>query len=188
MASIYCELNKSLHIYCKNLYSTLLKFSSAVGIGLTLNNVQYPNNSVVNLMDIGVDDAALICTTTHPDCCLSTDGSHWYFPDGSLVQRTGTTYYRTRTSSYTGGGTVRLHRIPGATTTGVFHCDILDASGDLQSIYVGIYTATTGESCTLKRNKFVLGMRVISKPAYKVQSKQIESHIYSSANMSTTHK
>ena len=63
----------------------------------------------------------------------------------------GTTYYRTRTFSST-GGTVRLNRNPGATTTGVFHCDILDDSGDLQSLYVGIYTAITGESCTLKRN------------------------------------
>ena len=119
------------------------------GIGLTLNNVQYTNNSVVNITDI-TDSAALICTTTRIGCCLSSDGSHWYFPDGSQVQRTGTTYYRTRTYSDFGIGTVRLHRNSGATTTGVFHCDIPDASGDLQSLYVGIYTATTGESCVLK--------------------------------------
>ena len=129
--------------------------SCTTGIGLTLNNVQYPNNSVVNIMDIGTGSAALICTTTNLACCLSTDGSHWYFPDGSAVQRTSTTYYRTRTISHVGGGTVVLNRNPGATTTGVFHCDIHDDSGDLQSIYVGIYTATTGESCTLRSNKFV---------------------------------
>ena len=127
--------------------------SYTTGIGLTLNNVQYTNNSVVNITDIGTGSAALICTTTRPDCCLSTDGSHWYFPDGSAVQRTGTTYYRTRTISYGGGGTVRLNRNPGATTTGVFHCDIPDASGDLQSLYVGIYTATTGESSSMLKNK-----------------------------------
>ena len=116
----------------------------------------YTNNSVVNITDIGTGSAALICTTTNLACCLSTDGSHWYFPDGSTVQRTGTTYYRTRTIlADVGSPTVRLNRNPGATTTGIFHCDIPDASGDLQSIYVGIYTATTGESCTLKSNKFV---------------------------------
>ena len=114
---------------------------------LTLNNVQYTNNSVVNITDIGTDSAALVCTTTRSGCCLSTDGSQWYFPNGSAVQHTGVTYFRRRTFSST-GGTVRLNRNSGATTTGVFHCDILDASGDLQSIYVGIYTATTGESCT----------------------------------------
>ena len=126
--------------------------SCTTGIGLTLNSVQYTNNSVVNITDIGTDSAALICTTTRPGCCLSTDGSHWYFPDGSAVQRTGTTYYRTRTISAVGGGTVRLHRNSGATLTGVFHCDIPDGSGNLQSLYVGIYTATTGESCIMRRN------------------------------------
>ena len=119
------------------------------GIRLILNSVQYTNNSVVTITDIGTGSAALLCTTTNLACCLSTDGSQWYFPDGSAVQRTGTTYYRTRTIYV---GTVRLHRNPGATTTGVFHCDIPDASGDLQSIYVGIYTATTGDSCIMKRN------------------------------------
>ena len=111
--------------------------------------MNYTNNSVVNITDIGTGAVALICTTTLIGCCLSTDGSHWYFPDGSTVQRTGTTYYRTRTLSHIGGGAVRLNRNPGATTTGVFHCDIPGASGDLQSLYVGIYTATTGESRTL---------------------------------------
>ena len=110
--------------------------------------------------NIGTDDAALMCTTTRLGCCLSTDGSEWYFPNRSAVQTRRligdtTTYYRSRTflGVAVAGGTVRLHRNPGATTTGVFHCEILDASGDLQSIYVGIYTATTGESSTLKRNK-----------------------------------
>ena len=132
--------------------NTICLLSCATGIGLTLNNVQYTNNSVVNITDIGTDSAALFCTTTRPGCCLSNAGHEWYFPDGSWIQRTGTTYFRTRTFPGSGGGTVRLHRNPGATTTGVFHCDIPDGSGDLQSIYVGIYTTTTGESCTLKRN------------------------------------
>ena len=128
-------------------------FSCATGIGLILNSVQYTNNSVVNITDIGTGSAALICTSTRPGCCLSTDGSHWYFPDGSTVQRHGTTYYRTRTiAGLEGGGTVRLNHNPGATTTGVFNCTIPDRDGVLQSIYVGIYTATTGESCILKRN------------------------------------
>ena len=117
---------------------------------LTLNSVQYTNNSVVNITDIGTGSGALVCTTTYHPCCFSGDGSQWYFPNGSAVQRSETPpYYRTRTDSYISPpGTVRLNRNSGATTTGVFHCDILDGSGDLQSIYVGIYNATTGESCT----------------------------------------
>ena len=124
-----------------------VNLSCATGIGLTLNSVQYTNNSVVTITDIGTGSAALLCTTTNQACCLSTDGSHWYFPDGSAVQRTGTTYYRTRTIGAV-GTSVRLHRNPGATTTGVFNCAIPDGSGDLHNIYVGIYTTTTGESTT----------------------------------------
>ena len=121
--------------------------SCATGIGLTL---QYTNNSVVTITDIGTGSAALRCTTTNPGCCFSGQGNQWYLPDGTQVSNIDTLpYYRTRSISIVGGGILRLNRNPGATTTGVFRCDILDATGDLQSLYVGIYDATTGESCTL---------------------------------------
>ena len=123
--------------------------SCATGIGLTLNNVQYTNNSVVNITDIGTGSAALICTTTNSGCCSSANSeTQWYFPNGSQVlSNSSMTFSRTRSTS---PGAVRLNRNPEATTTGVFHCDVPDDSGDLQSLYVGIYNATTGESCTLK--------------------------------------
>ena len=121
--------------------------SCATGIGLTLNNVQYTNNSVVNITDIGTGSAALICTSALPGCCSSAyQETQWYLPNGTQLSNANTQpYYRTRSRS---PGAVRLNRNPEATTTGVFRCDILDASGDLQSLYVGIYNATTGESCT----------------------------------------
>ena len=138
--------------------------SHATGIGLTLNNVQYTNNSVVNITDIGTGSAALNCTTTYRPCCFSDPPTNWYYPNGSRVSNTNTLpYYRTSSdgSPLTPGrvGAVFLHRNPGATTTGVFRCEILDASGDLQSIYVGIYTATTGESCTYIEEKQVCRAR-----------------------------
>ena len=136
--------------------------SFATGIGLTLNNVNYTSNSVVTITDIGTDSAALLCTTTYRPCCFSgpPPGTHWYFPDGSRVENVNTLpYYRTRgdASLLNPGrvGAVFLHRNPWATTTGIFRCEILDANGIFQSIYVGIYTATTGESCTMKRDKFI---------------------------------
>ena len=138
----------------------LVCLSCTTGIGLTLNNVNYTNNSVVTITDIGTGSAALFCTTTnYYDCCFSgpSPGNHWYFPNGSRVENTDTLpYYRRRTDAkFDPPGRVILHRNPGATTTGVFRCEILDASGAFQSLYLGIYTATTGESCTLERNKFV---------------------------------
>ena len=134
--------------------------SCATGIGLTLNNVQYTNNSVLTITDIGTDAAAALrCTTTFIDCCFSgpPPGTHWYFPDETRVERFNTLpYYRSRTDAKRSPpGTVFLYRNTGTTTTGVFRCEILDATGAFQSIYVGIYTATTGESCTLKSNMFV---------------------------------
>ena len=142
-----------------------LCLSCATGIWLTLNNVNYTNNSVVTIMDIGSGSAALICATAYIPCCYSTPppGTHWYFPNGSRINNTNTLpYYRTRTDGqrFSPGypeaiGTVLLHRNPEGTTTGVFHCEIPDATGIFQSIYVGIYIATTGESCTLKSNKLV---------------------------------
>ena len=110
-------------------------------------------------MDIGTDSAALICTTTYTPCCFSVPppGTHWYFPNGTRINNTNTLpYYRTRTDGQRFppgtsliGGTVLLHRNPEGTTTGIFRCEIRDATGAFQSIYVGICTATTGESCTL---------------------------------------
>ena len=125
--------------------------SCATGIGLTLNSVQYTNNSVVTITDIGTGSAALLCTTTNSGCCSSQNPTtQWYFPNGAQVPNFGNpqpsmTFSRGRSQS---PGTVRLNHNPEATTTGIFHCDILDASGDLQSIYVGIYTVTAGESTT----------------------------------------
>jgi len=44
---------------------------------------------------------------------------------------------------------VILSRNSESATTGIFHCDIPDASGVTQSLYVGIYDSGTGESCTV---------------------------------------
>ena len=111
----------------------------------------YANNSIVTRTDIGTGDAALLCTTTYSPCCTSGNPTtQWFFPNGSLVVNNGDLpYYRTRSNpdflGSTGPGSVQLHRNPEGTTTGIFRCDIPDASGVLQSVFVGIY----GESCTL---------------------------------------
>ena len=131
--------------------------SCATGIRLTLNGVQYTNNSVVTITDIGTDSAALICTTTYHPCCFTVPlpGTHWYFPNETWLENNNALpYYRTRTASGpSSSGSVILHRNPEATTTGVFRCDIRDATGTFQSLYVGIYTATTGESCAVEEKQ-----------------------------------
>ena len=118
------------------------------GIGLTVNGVSYTNNSIVTITEIGTGSAALFCITTLPRCCYSGTGgmNGWFLPNGREVMRDEELpYYRTRAHPT---GRLLLHRNTG-TTTGIFRCDIPDVSGEVRSLYVGIYTSTTGESLGL---------------------------------------
>ena len=108
----------------------------------------YPNNSIVTNTDIGTSSAALLCTTTYTPCCTSGNPeTQWFFPNGSQVPNNPSLPYQRNRGRYP--GRVILIRNSESTTTGIFHCDILDASGVTQSLYVGIYDSGTGESCTL---------------------------------------
>ena len=93
-------------------------------------------------MEIGTGSAALLCTTTLPGCCFSGHGGGWFYPNGSeVINNVNLPYYRKRAQH---PGAVLLHRSTG-TTTGIFRCDIPGYNNVLQSLYVGIYTSTTGE-------------------------------------------
>ena len=124
-------------------YSSFVICFQFSAVGLTLNGVNHANNSIVTRTDIGTGGAALNCTTTYSPCCSSENpDTQWFLPDGSqVVNNGGLPYYRNRDT-----GTVLLHRNPQGTTTGIFRCDILDASGVLQRMFVGIYDSGTGES------------------------------------------
>ena len=98
--------------------------------------------------DIGTGAAALVCTTTFTPCCTSGNPeTQWYFPNGSQVPNNlNLPYQRTRGRF---PGRVILSRNSESSITGLFHCDIPDADNITQSLYVGIYDNSTGESCTL---------------------------------------
>ena len=108
-----------------------------------------PNHGIGTITEIGSGSAALFCTTTLPGCCFSGDGG-WFLPNGVEVMRDGSLpYHRTRASN---PGALLLNRNPEGTTTGIFRCDVPVTGGfpgGTQSLYVGVYTSTTGESCTL---------------------------------------
>ena len=120
------------------------------GVDLTLNGVTLSNNSIVAMTDIGTGDAALVCTTTYTPCCTSFQNpeTHWYFPNGSRVPNNpALPYQRTRGQN---PGRVILSRNSESATTGIFHCDLPDASGVTQSLYLGIYDSGTGnKSCAV---------------------------------------
>ena len=119
------------------------------GVGLTLNDMTLTNNSIVTNTEIGTGAAALVCITTYTPCCsgFGNPETQWYFPNGSQVPNNPTLPYR-RTRGQNPGRVI-LSRNSETTITGIFHCDIPDASGAIQSLYVGIYSSTTGESCIL---------------------------------------
>ena len=127
--------------------------SGAGGVRFSLNGTVYQNNSLVSLEDIGESyDGALLCVTDQPACCgypYTGYPGNWYFPNGTRVPAYGIYiqpglyiqlgFYRTR-----GHMVVRLHRRRGG-VSGIYRCEIRDAMNVTQTIYIGLYTANTGE-------------------------------------------
>ena len=116
----------------------------SVEVGFLLGGSLYGNNSIVTISDIEDGSESLHCLTNRGDCCRGSDTGgdgvgEWYFPgNGSTVGTSngGGSIYRNR-----GPSVVRLNRRNDAMMpTGVFRCEIPDASGTDQNIYVGVYT------------------------------------------------
>ena len=119
--------------------------TGAGGVWFSLGGTTYQNNSLVSLEDIGEGDAALYCLTNQPACCrpphtVSATGN-WYFPNTNRVPSSGDQWdlHRTR-----GDMVVSLHRRSGG-EDGVYRCEIPGELKVTQTIYIGVYTADTGE-------------------------------------------
>ena len=93
-------------------------------------------------------EPTLFCLTPNTECCSDTETPNdtsitreWYLPDGRLLSSAGTAFSREHVSS-----AVSLNRIGGPSLTGVFRCDIPDANGSVQNIFIGIYFRTEGDN------------------------------------------
>ena len=104
------------------------------------------------LEDIGEWINALLCVANLTACCYPfyTGGyvsaiGNWYFPNGSRVpsRSIGSHIYRSR-----GHMVVLLNHRRGG-EDGIYWCEIPDSTNVMQTIYIGVYTANTGE-CSLK--------------------------------------
>ena len=104
----------------------------------------------MTLTDIGdiFNGPALFCLTPSTDCCSAAETPNeaivtreWYLPDGTVLSSAGTAFSREQVSS-----AVSLYRNGATSPTGVFRCDVPDASGTSQSIFVGVYPLTDGMS------------------------------------------
>ena len=120
----------------------------------------------MTLEDIGEGDDALFCLTNQTACCqhpYNTEGTsrNWYFPNGTRVPsiKVNNTsgeqwdFYRTR-----GQMVVSMNRRRGG-VEGIYCCEIPDTMSVTQTIYIGVYSASTGEwscsvlNCTIKLRK-----------------------------------
>ena len=127
-----------------NRYIAISYFLGTDDVRFSLNGTTYQNNSLVTLEDIGEDDTALLCITNLTTCCQHPYGSvfgSWLFPNGTQVPSkvTNKTSYRTRQRMM-----VLLHRRRDG-VEGIYHCLIPDSLNVKQTIYIGVYAASTGE-------------------------------------------
>ena len=92
--------------------------------------------------------SALFCLTPSLECCSESETPNaasvtreWYLPNSRPVSSAGTVFSRGQVSS-----AVSLYRSGSTSLSGVFRCEIPDASGTSQNIYVGIYPQEDGKS------------------------------------------
>ena len=109
-----------------------------------LRGTPYQNNSIVTLEDIGEGGDALLCLTNLTACCrppYSQGLGNWFFPNGTRVLSDGNNsdLHRTRDQMM-----IRLNRRRGG-VEGIYRCEINDAMHVIQTIYIGVYSANTGE-------------------------------------------
>ena len=123
-------------------------FPGAGDIWFSLRGTTYQNNSIVILEDIGEGDDALLCITNYTACCRSSDTGgngfvlgNWFFPNGTRIPPSDKQwdFHRTRDQMV-----VYLHRRRGG-AEGIYRCLIPDTFGLIQSLYIGVYSASTGK-------------------------------------------
>ena len=109
----------------------------------------YQNNSLVTLEEFGKGDNALHCITNDTDCCtkafIRENGvevyGDWYYPNGTRVKSSGVEwdFYRNR-----GLSVVRMLWRRGG-DVGIYRCQLPYVTNDTAYLYIGVYTANTGE-------------------------------------------
>ena len=127
-------------------------FSGAGDVWFSLNGTTYQNNSIVTLEDIGEGDDALLCITKYTACCRSDYTGetvpalgNWFFPNETRVPNVNeSSHQQWDFYSRRGQMVVRMYRRRGG-VEGIYHCEIPDAMNVTQIIYIGVYSASTGE-------------------------------------------
>jgi len=106
----------------------------------------YPNNSLINLEDIGEGEAGLHCFTELKTCCKNNGhrpNGQWILPNGLTVgsqNNEPNNFSETRNQNC-----IILNRNSRATgPTGTFTCVIPDVNGDMLYIFFRVYDRQEG--------------------------------------------
>ena len=119
--------------------------SCTTGVYLSLKGKVYANNSVIPITEIGETDVSMLslpqdsnnglqCITDKVACCRHSPNTAggWFFPNGTMVETAGSSFYRNRGHD---DGTVNLNRLEEAMSpTGLFCCVVPDATDVSQTI------------------------------------------------------
>ena len=140
-------------LFIPSLYFPFLNLIHSIAdVFLSLNGVVIPNHGYVNISDIGTDDAALLCHTTHPG--IHESEGNWSAPDGTKIFVNGVPgFNRSR-----GPMVVRLNKISGTgqPEEGIYKCSIKeDEDAAPQDIYVGLYH-TAGNYVQINSTTFTI--------------------------------
>ena len=111
---------------------------------LSLNGETIPNHGYVAISDIGSNDpTALHCNTNRGPGSTGDSGGDWITPDGTAVGNSVNNnvpgFVRNRDPMV-----VRLLRDTGTPAQGIYWSSILDAEGNNQMVYVGLYNTGNG--------------------------------------------
>ena len=125
-----------------------VRIYSSPDIGFLLDGQLYPNNSVVTVTEL--ETIIFYCLSPSLECCSDSETPNaasvtreWYLPDGRPVTSDNSPFVKNQVSS-----AVSLHRDAfnfDTAPSGVYRCEIPDAIGTSQNIYVGIYPLGVGE-------------------------------------------
>ena len=115
-----------------------------------LRGRRYFENGLVDVEDIAESDGALLCLTTHAQCCSSMFTSsmmgigEWYYPNDTKVpvRASDSIMYRNRWN-----GTVRLNKrsVSESDLQGIFTCVIPDSQERIRNFSIGIFPRNRGD-------------------------------------------
>ena len=110
-------------------------------VGVLFKGHLVPNNSIVTINNIGEGFSELVCLTNDENCCDSSSGGRWLFPNDSVVPASGDVYEGRGPSflSLNSGSGVEVDN-------GLFRCEIPNTEGVDTTSYIGIYSTDLGTS------------------------------------------